>query len=138
MFILLTRKLRLSQYLHGGLEADHNVVNKYPKFYFSPAPMFLSFMPVLLKVGSPEGISSMTRELEMQTPRLHPGPSELESLGVKAQPSVTQHVFQVVMVHTKSTDYCFMLHCLTVKKKEISWFRYQKMTAELVGFLISL
>ena len=80
MFILLTRKLRLSQYLHGGLEADHNVVNKYPKFYFSPAPMFLSFMPVLLKVGSPEGISSMTRELEMQTPRLHPGPSELESL----------------------------------------------------------
>lgn len=79
--------------------------------------MFLSFMPVLLKVGSPEGISSMTRALEMQTPRLHPRPSELESLGVKAQPSVTQHVFQVVMVHTKNTDYCFMLHCLTVKKK---------------------
>lgn len=76
--------------------------------------MFLSFMPVLLKVESPEGISSMTRKLEMQTPRLHPGPSELESLGVKAQPSVTQHVFQVVMMHAKSTDYCFMLHCLTV------------------------
>ena len=62
--------------------------------------MILTFMQVVLKMGSPEACNDISLDLEMQYFRLHRRYTELESLGWGPAICV-QHIVQVILVQAE-------------------------------------